>query len=178
MNNMVIKQNNYEKVLKIFFDNPNSRFHIREIARISGLNPNTIINISKKLLREELIKREKKKHIVELFANVNEKFKEKKRINNFKKVIDSRLVDFLKERFNAEAISMIGSYSRGEDSEESDVDIVVISKQEYETLDLSKFEKILGKEIHLIISDYKKMSNEFYINLINGIILYGYITKK
>lgn len=170
-------QGNYYNMVSIFFDNPTKNFHIREISRISGLNPNTVINLSGALLKKGLIKREKKKHIVELSANLNENFKEKKRIFNFQRIYDSGIVDFLKEKFDAEAISIIGSYSRGEDIEESDIDIVVISKKEYESLNLSKFERILNRKIHLIVSDYRKMSNEFYINLVNGIILYGYLSK-
>jgi len=169
---------NYEKILNVFFDNPTNKFYIREIARITELNPNTVLNITNELIKEDLIKRDKKKHIVEVSANVNERFKGLKRIENFSKVYESGLFEFLNKEFSPEAISIIGSYSRGEDVKSSDIDIVVISKKEYKNIDLKKFEKLLGKKIHLIVTDYNKMSDEFYINLINGIILSGYITKK
>jgi len=171
-------KDNYQEVLNVFFDNPSSKFYIREIARLTRLNPNTVINISDKLIKEGLIKKEKKKHVVELFAEVDEKFKILKRVNNLGRIYDSGLIEFLDEKFSSEAISVIGSYSRGEDIEESDMDIVIISKKEYENLDLSKFEKILNRKIHLIVCNYKKISNEFYINLINGIVLKGYLNKK
>lgn len=171
-------ESNYEKVLNIFFDSPTGKFYIREIARVTKLNPNTILNVTKKLEREKLIKKEKKKHIVELSANFNDKFKQLKRISNFSKILDSGLVDFLNKKFSPEAISVIGSYSRGEDIKESDIDVVVISKRDYESVDLKKFGNILNRNVHIIITYYNKMSNEFYINLINGIVLYGYITKK
>ncbi len=173
-----MRQDNYGKVLNVFFDNPNGRFYIREIARLTKLNPNTVLNITKELEKENLIKKEKKKYIVELSAVFGEKFKTLKKINNLKEVYDSKIISFLKEKFSPEAIVIIGSYSIGEDIKESDIDLVVISKKGYESLDTSSFERKLGRKIHLIISHYNKMSDEFYINLINGIILYGAIRTK
>ena len=170
-------KSNYEKVLEIFFNNSTGKSYIREIARIIGLNPNTVLNIVKKLEKEGLIKRDKKKHVVEVSANINEKFKRLKRTANFSRVSESGLVKFLNKEFSSEAIVLIGSYSRGEDIKSSDIDIVVISKRDYSSVDLEKFEKILNKKIHLIITSYVKISDEFYINLINGIVLYGYINK-
>jgi len=174
-----MKKGNQDKVLEVFFDNPTEKFYIREIARITRLNPNTIINISEKLIREGLIKREKKEHVVELSADLdNENFKNKKRLSNFRRILECGIVNILKSKFDSEVISIIGSYSRGEDIGESDIDIVVMTKKEYEDTDLKKYEKILNRDIHLIVTDYTKISDEFYTNLLNGIILYGYMRKK
>jgi len=175
----MINETNYEKVLNIFFDDPTGRFYIREIARQTGLNPNTIINITQRLEEEGIVKREKKKYVVELFANLEGgNFKELKRLANFKRIYFSGIIKFLNDKFSSEAISIIGSYSRGEDVKKSDIDIVVISKKEYSSVNLTKFEKILNRKMHLVVTDYSKISDEFYINLINGILLYGFINKK
>ncbi len=170
---------NQEKVLDIFLNDPLEKFHLREIARLTNLNPNTILNITNQLVKENLIKKEKKKHIVELNANFdNKEFRIFKRISNLSKVYESGVVEFLNKKFDPEAIVLMGSYSRGEDIEKSDIDIVIISKKDYEDLNLDKFYGKLGKYIHLIIVYYDKMSNEFYNNLINGIVLEGYVRKK
>jgi predicted nucleotidyltransferase len=171
-------KDNYDRILDVFLDDPTDKFYIREIARMTGLNPNTVLNITEVLLKENLIKKEKKKHVVELRANVNEKFKRLKSISNFSRVSICGIIEFLNKEFSSESISIIGSYSRGEDVKNSDIDLVVISKKDYSNVDLKKFEKILNKKIHLIVTYYNKMSDEFYINLINGHILSGYIIKK
>jgi predicted nucleotidyltransferase len=173
-----MKQGNYDKILNVFFDNPNGKFYIREIARITKLNPNTILNITNELEKEGVVKREKKKHIVELSAVLDDKFKTLKKIDNLKKVYDSGIIDFLKGEFSPGAIVIIGSYSIGEDVMDSDVDIVILTKKDYKDVDLTGFEEKLNRKIHLIITDYNKISEEFYINLINGIVLYGAINKK
>jgi predicted nucleotidyltransferase len=168
---------NKKKILRVFFDNPTKRFYIREIARFTKLNPNTVLNVLAILGKENLIKKEKMKHIVEVTANIDEKFKDEKRIDNLTKLYDSGIIDYLTKEFHPLAISVIGSYSTGEDIERSDIDIVVISKEEKE-VDLSKFEKFFSRKIHLITAGYKSISEEFYLNLINGIVLYGYLDKK
>ncbi len=168
---------NKEKILKVFFDSPTKVFHIREIARKTKLNPNTVLNLLADLIKNKIVKREKKKHLVNVSALVNENFQRLKRVNNLKVLYDSGLVDFLVDKFSPEAVSVMGSYSWGEDIENSDVDIVVVSSKE-KILDLSKFEKKIARKVHLIVVDYKTISKEFYINLINGVVLYGYLNKK
>lgn len=167
-----------QKLMRIIFENPTYRFHIRELARLTKLNPNTIINISNALEKQGLIKKEKRKHLTEIYANIeNKDFIIKKRIFNILQLYNSELVDFLIKKYSPEAISVIGSYSRGEDMEKSDIDIAVISDKK-ESIDIEKFEKILNRKIHLLALNYKDISDEFYTNLINGIILYGYIKIK
>lgn len=171
--------NNKDKILKVLFENPTTKYHIRELARIAKLNPNTIINITNELEKEGIIIRERKKHLVEISGNIeNQLFVQTKRIFNLSQIQKFGLIEFLQEKYSPKAISLIGSYSRGEDIEKSDIDIVIISNPHDKSTDLSKYEKILNRKIQLIITDYKNMSNEFYINLINGIVLSGYLEKK
>ena len=169
---------NQNKILNLFFEFPSGKFHIRDISRRVELNPNTVLNIVNQLVKDKLLIREKKPHLVEIRANIDEKFIRLKRIYNLNRIYENGFIEFLMNKFSPESISLIGSYSRGEDVEESDIEIVIITKKEYETLSLLKFESKLKRKIHLIISDYKKLSDEFYINLINGIVLEGYLNKR
>jgi predicted nucleotidyltransferase len=173
--------NNYgistQKILGILFKNPTTKFHIRELARISNLNPNTVINSIKDLEKENLIKKEEKKHIVEIYLNLeNKKIILKKRIFNISQIYDSGIVDFLIENYSPNSISLIGSYSKGEDIENADIDIVIFSENQ-KVISLTKFEKFIGRKIHLLIIKKEKISDEFFNNLINGFVLYGYIRK-
>ncbi len=172
------KLNNYERVLDIFLDNPTGKFHVREVARMTGLNPNTVLNVVGGLVKEGLVRREKKKHVVELSANVDDEFRQIKRIANLNKIYECGIIKFLVEKFSPKAVVVMGSYSFGEDVKKSDIDILVITKEDYKSLNLSKFEKVLKRKIHLITVSYDKMSDEFFNNLINGIVVYGYIRKK
>lgn len=170
----------YNRILEFLFDKPTYKFHIREMARLTGLNPNTISNNISILKKQGMIIVKKREHVLNFSANLKNKiFLRKKRISNLNKLYDLSIVDFLAENLNPDSISIIGSYSRGEDIEKSDVDIVVITKDKSKrVVDLIKFEKIIKRPIHLIITNNDEMSDEFYNNLINGVVLYGYLRKK
>lgn len=181
-----MNKGNLEKVLGIFFDHPTAKFHIRELARSSKLNPNTVSTAVNQIKKEGLVHIEKKRHIVEVSANMlSKEFIRKKRAYNFSRIYSSGIVDFLDEYYSKDSvscirsISVIGSYSQGEDIERSDIDIVIIPENDHKKIpDVSKYEKALKRKIHLIVIDYVTMSEEFFNNLINGMLLRGYLTKK
>ena len=75
------------------------------------------------------------------------------------------------------AIVLFGSVAKGEDSIESDIDIVIIGKEKH--IDLNKFEDKIDKEITIHCfswNEWNKMANKkdpFYYEVINsGIPLY------
>ena len=50
---------NKNKVLEVFFKKPTEAFHVRELARLTNLNPNTMLKLMKNLKgkRESIILR-------------------------------------------------------------------------------------------------------------------------
>ena len=169
-------RNNEEKVLKELFNKPTYRFHIRELARVAKLNPNTIINLTNQLEKEGIMQKQKKKHLVEISLNFrNPRTIQRRKFFNLLQIQNSGLIEFLVKEYSPKSITLVGSYSRGEDSEQSDIDLVINTLVK-EIADLTKFEKILGRKIHLLLLA-KKISDEFFNNLINGIVLYGAIKK-
>ena len=164
-----------ERILSEIFDDPTKRYYIRELARKVKANPNSIINAAKELEKRGLIKREAKKHIVEIIPNLDSpKFAAQKKIYNLTRIYDSSLVEFLVKRYAPKSIILFGSYSRGEDIKGSDIDIAVITDNAH-LADIIMFEKRLNRKIHLSLMQYQNISEEMYNSLINGIILYGYL---
>ena len=92
------------------------------------------------------------------------------------RIYSSGIIEFLVNKYSPSSISVLGSYSKGEDVEKSDVDIAVITNNK-EQADLEKFEKKLNRKVHLLLFETKKTSEEFFNNLINGIIFYGVLRK-
>ncbi len=175
---MNIFNKNYYTILKSLFDNPIYPFHIRELARKSGLNPNTVMRITNILDKEKIIMRNKKKNVVAIQLNLeNQQTIRIKKLINLFRLYESGLIEFLINKYMPDSVSVLGRYSRGEDIENSDIDMVVISNKK-EMADTSKFEKKLSRNMHLIIENEKEFSEEFYNNLINGMILYRYIKNE
>lgn len=174
---MFIELNN----LKLFFEQPEREFHLRELARILKKNPVTVQKHLEPFVKQGVISRRNERNL-ELYSSNTEDFyyKQCKISYNKFKLIDSKLPDELKNRYNMPTIVMFGSYSKGEDNENSDVDICVLSEIK-SNINLSKYEKKLNRSIQLHKFNKKewnslKSNNPGLVNsIINGIVLHGFL---
>lgn len=147
----------------------------REMARLLKVSPTAVGKAVKKIANENLIKIRKTsiKLISIEFNRDNPRAMELKRVENLRLIYESGLSDFLEEKFAGCTIILFGSYSRGEDTVRSDIDIAVIGGKEKE-IDLENFEKMLERKI--IINFYpslKEVHKELKENLFNGLVLSG-----
>jgi len=109
------------------------------------------------------------------FNRDNQKAIELKRVENLKMIYEFGIIDFLEDRFPGTVIILFGSYSYGEDTIDSDIDIAIIGTKRKE-VDLEKFEKLLEREIRInFYSDFKEVHRHLRDNLCNGILLIGRI---
>ena len=171
---MLQKYNKY-KLLRVFLDNPTESFRLRELSRLSSISPVSVINYLSEFENENLIKKYVKRNIPFYQAiRDNEKFILYKRISIFYELYESELVDFLWEKLSPEAIILYGSHVKGDAVETSDIDLFIIGKER--EINLEGFEKKLNKKIHLMFEkNVKKVPRELLNNLINGIVLKGYL---
>ena len=166
-------ESNTQKFMSIIFTYPTNGFTIREIGRKIGVSPPTASYIAKKMEKIELIKIERERTQHKVFGNFeNEEFKNLKKIYNIFSLFE--LTEFLVENFNPTSVVVFGSFSKGEDTEESDIDIFVDSNSKKE-VKLTKFEKKLKRNIHLHMKNIKDIPEELRCNIINGIILDGFL---
>ncbi len=168
------KKSTFIRVLEAFFRNPSTQFHLRELSRLLKLSMPTIISATDALAKERLIIKTKGTALTTIAANrENAKFLQCKRVHNLEQIYDSCVLEYLSGSYNhPKLIILFGSFSRGEDAEKSDVDIAIATNKKL-SLDLSKYEKALGRGISIHEIDLDKVSNEFKANLANGIVLEG-----
>ncbi len=166
-------------VLEKLFAKPEYHFHIRELAREINLHPNTVITITDQLEQEGVVVKKKNKHLVEIYCNHDStKYKYKKQLLNLSLIFESGLVEKLIEYYHhPKAVILFGSFLRGEDISSSDVDIAVISSEK-KKFKVEPFGEKIKRNIHLLVFDYKEISNELYNNLINGFVLYGFLKDE
>jgi len=176
---MLQKDNRY-RILSVFFDNPSPKgigFQLREMSRMVAIAPPSVKRYLSELEKEGLII--KAKHRIQgypvYYANRDdENFKLLKRMDTIIRTKESGLLDYLSDSCMPDVIVLFGSASRGEDVKESDIDIFIASKEE--KLNLEKFEKRLNRKISIIFGeDFSKLSKELRNNIINGVILKGYL---
>ncbi len=170
-----------DNLLRYFFDEPEREFHVRELAKLMKKSPTTISKNLKDLEKQGLlISRQKYNHLFFKANNESKKFKEEKLFYNLNILRESGIVDFLNESYNnPPAIILFGSFRKGENTKQSDIDILIITPLK-KSLDLSKYEKKLGHKIQVFLHSYveinkmKKTNKELLNNFINGLVLEGF----
>jgi len=150
------------------------KFSQRELAKILNVSPTAVANSLKKLKEKELVKVEKTKTInFVTFNRDNNKSIHLKRSENLKNIYISGLADFLEEQLAGATIILFGSYSRGEDTKGSDIDIAVIGRKD-KKLDVEKYEKSLHRPIYInFYESWNSIHKHLRNNILNGIVLTG-----
>lgn len=170
---MEIKISNYAKVMRFVFEKPEKWVHIRNIAKSLNISPNTARAALDSLFKEKIIEKRKIGNLIQARANLeSEDYKTDKKIENLRSIYKSGIVDYLYDYYSPQAIVLFGSYSRGEDTSESDVDIGIITSEKKRP-ELMRFEKKIGRKISLSLFARNGVSDEFFTNIMNGIVLKG-----
>ena len=172
---MLDKYNRY-KLLKLFLDSPTESFRLREIARLTKISPPSVMSYLKEFENEGLVKKQIKREIP-FYAAIRDSqdFILYKKISILFELNNVGLIDYLWDKLSPKPIILYGSFSKGESIENSDVDLFILGKDK--NLELIDFEKKLNKKIHLLFKEsVKEIPKELKNNILNGIILKGYIT--
>ena len=173
----MLTEDNKIRIIRLFFEGPNERLHLREVARRVGLSATGAMKILRALEKESLLEKERAAVTVVYRGNYdNEKFMALKRALNLYSLNSSGLISKLVDFFKIpECIVIFGSYAKGEDTRESDIDIAVMTNmKEYPQLDV--YEGNLKRKISLhLIDNIKNEEKDFINTLANGIVIYGYL---
>ncbi len=150
----------------------------RKISEFLDVSATAVSKALKELEREELIRidRSKDMNLTSVGLNRdNPRAASLKRAENLKMIYESGLADALGEEFPGCAVILFGSYSYGEDTEESDIDVAVIGLKGRRG-DFTGFEKILERKIHVhFYGDLEEINRNLKSNILNGITVQGMV---
>ena len=161
------------RIFSLLCERVGEKLSQRDIAKALGVSPTAVGNSLKRLGSLISVERNKTINLVSLNRDSRRTF-ELKRVENLKAIYLSGLADGLGDSFPGCAVILFGSYSRGEDTVKSDIDIAVIGSGKQ--LDLGSYETILKRKI--VINFYKSLEDINALlksNILNGIILSGSI---
>ncbi len=164
-----------DRIKEYFFLNPSEKLRVRQIERIVKVPLPSVIRYTKELEEESILILSEIANIKTYSANrASKRFLLEKRLFNIKQI--SKLADFLIEELSNPTIVIFGSYSRGEDTEESDIDIYIETPSK-KRLNLERFERLLQRRIHILVyNNLKDIENkELANNILNGIIMNGFV---
>ena len=165
-----------QEILRLLFVKAGASLNQRQIANFLEVSPPAVMKALPEMEKESLIKlkqdKESKRWSIELNRD-NYKLMQLKRIDNLKQIYESGLSHFLEKEFAGATIILFGSYSRGEDTERSDIDVAVIGRKD-KIIDLTSYEKCLERKININFYDsFKNIHKHLKENLCNGIMLAG-----
>ena len=173
-----IFKNNIYRILELFIDFPTKDFSLRGLARDLNLSHATVLKYIADLEQLGLIKKKEETLYPTYFANTeNQKYRFYKKNHIVSKIMHSRVVEKIQKETLPSSITLFGSGAKGTFTEKSDIDIFVEAKEA--KLNLKPYEKKLNRKINLLFEPrLDTLSKELRNNIMNGIVLYGFIKIK
>jgi predicted nucleotidyltransferase len=147
------------KILGWLFTHPDESFFVRQLAMILEEDPT---NVSREMAKlEELgILRSKRNGNLKHFQSNRECpfFEELKGLVLKTTGVVGRIRDVLDKVAGIESAFIYGSYAKGEEKADSDVDLLIIGDADMDRLEsnLEKLEEMLGREINYVLYSMKE----------------------
>lgn len=172
------------KILSHFLANPNTSFHIKQLARILKVSPASVSSAVKSFEKDGLLSKEEKglAHIYRLDSD-NSMVTPLKKAYGIAFVLSSKPKEiFLEVDPNIISLALFGSYAEGSFDEKSDIDFLVVTGARKEKLinAAKRLEDELEKEVSLSVlklsqwRDMVEKGDAFYKRIAeNHILLYG-----
>ena len=163
------------KVLYMFHEKPREELHEREVVRRTGISEGSANKILRKLSEVEVLERNKKGRMV--FYKLNMKSAVARQFKILFNVYSlNKLVNEIKQ--DSKKVILFGSCSEGTDTEESDIDLFILTKEK-NTVG-SKINSYQGtdRRIALIIVNsnefvqLRKNDKPLYDRVLKGIVLW------
>jgi len=172
------------KILAHFLANPNTSYHIKQLARMLKVSPASVSSAVKSFEEDGLLLKEEKglAHIYRLDSD-NTVVAPLKKAYGIAFVLSSKPKEkFLEIDPNIISLALFGSYAEGSFDEKSDIDFLIVTSARKEMLikAAKRIEEELEKEVSLSIlklSEWRAMAKKcdaFYKKIVeNHILLYG-----
>ena len=166
-------------ILVPFLTYPRRGFLIRELAKITKINHTTVRKFVKYYEKENLLVKKPGKPYALFSANLDsQKYRNLKLYYNLELLRTSNLITNLERHYDYPPIILFGSFAKGMDDEQSDVDLCIITNIQKE-FNTALYEKIIQRPVSLHRFTKNnwaraiKKNKELVNNIINGITLSG-----
>lgn len=172
------------RILRLLFLYPYTEFTLSELAEQGSVSKSTTSRVLNDLKNEELITIVDLGIVWRIRANFdNPNYKNEKIIYNLSIIFRSGIIDYLNQNYHPKNIIVFGSFRRGEDSPESDIDIAMETDEEIDLKilsieDFKEIESQIERRIRIYLFNGKKIDLNLFNNIANGIVLSGFLEVK
>ena len=157
----------WDKVLELFYEEPDKSFTVREIAQKTKIPKSTVQRHLTELRTKHIVSEDNR-------AVISPIFKIKKTNHYIEKLFESGLIEFLEKYLTPSCIILFGSFRKGESVNESDIDIFAETTKKV-GINLTSFEKKIGHNIQLFREkNINDLPDRLFNNIVNGIKLSGF----
>ncbi len=166
--------------MSVFMESPTRSFGWKELSRKARLGPPSTKRYLDDLRKEGIVAEKTVAGRRFYFANRDSRlYRIYKRLDTMLRLEKSGFVEFMNNKYGYPPIILFGSHSSGEATEDSDIDIAVLTESKKDA-DVRAFEKLIGKEIHVFrlsrsaLKALRKENKSMYQGLFNGCMISGF----
>jgi predicted nucleotidyltransferase/biotin operon repressor len=178
----------YQKVMQYFFSFPNMECGLNELSQALGISKTTAKRIVETLEKEGILLKKVYGKTWRITCNQSHSQYISNKIVFNLSMIYSAFNSSLKEEIhkvvgNPHSIVLFGSYRKGDDIEKSDIDIAVevADNKEIRIIELGvipKFGHRRDVSVNIHIFSRNKIDINLFSNIVNGIVLEGFLESK
>ena len=175
----------YNKMLYWFFSFPYKEVTLNSLVKQLKVSKTTASKIITQFVKERFIIKEIIGRNWVLKCNIDHEYNKSKKIPyNLEMIQKSEIIKKINENTpNFKAIVLFGSYRKGDDAEKSDIDIAVevIGNKKLEIKKILTFKKFGYRkniDVNLHIFSGNNINSNLFANIINGIVLDGFLEVK
>ncbi len=175
----------YEKVLIWFFAYPYKEMSLNDLSIELKISKTSAHHIVTQLATEGFLSKQELGKTWRIKCNINHVYNYSKKIAyNLRIIYESSIIEEIHKLIeNPRAIILFGSYRKGDDTEESDIDIAVevLGNEELKIQQLGIFPQLGFRKnvpVNLHIFSINKVDLNLFANIANGIVLEGFLEVR
>ena len=174
----------YQKVLAWYFAHPREERGLNELVTILYISKTTASTVIQQLVDEGALKVKIIGRMWRVTWADNSRFKAEKIAYNLGRIYESGITHSIVELYpNAKAIILFGSYRKGDDVEESDLDIAVeiTGNHDLQVIQLGVLQQLGYRSnvpVNLHVFSRNKIDLNLFANIANGIVLAGFLEVR
>lgn len=175
----------YTKIQNYFFDYPTKELSLNDICsavKISKTNANIYVE---QLIKESFLNRQIIGKLWRISCNQKHDYNITRKIPyHLGLIFEAKIIDAVHELIpSVRTIVLFGSYRKGDDTEDSDIDIAVevIGDNELKIIELGVIPQIGYRQnviVNLHVFSRNKINLNLFANIANGIVLEGFLEVK
>ena len=175
----------YHKVMYWFFSYPHKEISLSDLTKLVGISKTTANRVVLELAKRRFLRIQELGKLWRISSDPQHEFTTTRKIAyNLESIYESGIIsEILKKKPTPRCITLFGSYRKGDDTQQSDIDIAVeVLGNHQPTITLlgviSKLRYRKNVKVNLLTFSRNNIDINLFTNIANGIVLYGLLEVK